>query len=390
MPMKRRFSRKLLLFFLLLLMRVPVYAAEPSVAAQGAALVDAETGRLLWGKNSAEPLAMASTTKIMTAILILERVDLEEIVTVSKNAAHQPEVHMDLREGEQWRVGDLLSAMLLRSYNDAAVALAEHCSGSVAEFCAEMTQKAAEIGANDTVFGSPNGLDSQLAPEQHHATAYDMALIGAYALENPQFCAIIAQPAFSGADLSGKHLCDITNADRFLREYSGALGIKTGYTNRAGHCFVGAAERDGVRLVTAVLGSGWGDTGKEQKWKDTKTLMDYGFAAFQPYEAARKGEKCAVVQIADSPTEKMDAVLGASYTALFSEEEQGRLCLQADLPTEISAPLAAGEQIGTATLWLDTEPLAEIPLLAAEDAPLYTLGERLERLQKNWLCWRRF
>lgn len=278
-------KRRAILFFLLFLLQmgsVPTLAAEPTVAAQGAALIDGKTGRLLWGKNADAPLAMASTTKIMTAILVLERASLTEVVTVSKNAAQQPKVHMSLQEGEQWQVGDLLSAMLLRSYNDAAVALAEQVSGNVAKFCAEMTKKAKEIGARDTVFGSPNGLDSHLTAEQHHSTAYDMALIGAYALENETFREIIAQQEIYVSDLTGKHSCSVTNADRFLQEYSGALGIKTGYTNRAGHCFVGAAERDGVRLVSAVLGSGWGDAGKQKKWTDTKALMDYGFAVFHP------------------------------------------------------------------------------------------------------------
>ena len=128
-------KRRAILFFLLFLLQmgsVPTLAAEPTVAAQGAALIDGKTGRLLWGKNADAPLAMASTTKIMTAILVLERARLTEVVTVSKNAAQQPKVHMSLQEGEQWQVGDLLSAMLLRSYNDAAVALAEQVSGIVA------------------------------------------------------------------------------------------------------------------------------------------------------------------------------------------------------------------------------------------------------------------
>jgi len=159
MRMKQRILSVLLLF---LFSAATVFAAEPNVAAQGAALIDGKTGRLLWGRHAEEPMAMASTTKIMTAILVLERANLEDIVTVSKNASRQPEVHMDLREGEQWKVGDLLSVMMLRSYNDAAVALAEHVSGSVEAFCDEMTKKAKDIGAKDTVFGSPNGLDSHL------------------------------------------------------------------------------------------------------------------------------------------------------------------------------------------------------------------------------------
>ena len=134
-------KRRAILFFLLFLLQmgsVPTLAAEPTVAAQGAALIDGKTGRLLWGKNADAPLAMASTTKIMTAILVLEQASLTEVVTVSKNAAQQPKVHMSLQEGEQWQAGALLSAMLLRSYNDAAVALAEQVSGDVAKFCAEI------------------------------------------------------------------------------------------------------------------------------------------------------------------------------------------------------------------------------------------------------------
>ena len=387
MRMKRRITLLLLLF---LWFAAPVFAAEPEVAAQGAALIDAKTGRLLWEKNGEAPLAMASTTKIMTAILVLECADLEDIVTVSKNAAHQPEVHMDLKEGEQWKVGDLLSAMMLRSYNDAAVALAEHVSGSVEAFCAQMTAKAAEIGAKDTVFGSPNGLDSQLSMEQHHSTAYDMALIAAYALENAEFSRVIAQPEISVTEIGGTHQCNVTNADRFLREYQGALGVKTGYTNKAGHCFVGAAERDGVRFVTAVLGSGWGNTGKEKKWTDTKALMDYGFATYQPYEAVQSGTDFGEVQVIDSPVETMQTVLADSYEALFSQEEQESLRLEAVLPEEVEAPVCTGDVLGTAQLWLGEEVLAEIPLTAKADAPLFTLGERLWRLAEGWMKWRAF
>lgn len=380
----------ILFFLLFLLSATPVFASEPDVAAQGAALIDAETGRLLWGRNAEEPMAMASTTKIMTAILVLENTDLEDIVTVSKNAAHQPEVHMDLKEGEQWKAGDLLSAMMLRSYNDAAVALAEHVSGSVESFCGEMTEKAKEIGTQDTVFGSPNGLDSHLTDGQHHSTAYDMSLIAAYALENETFCRIIAQAEIYVTDMEGKHICNVTNADRFLREYSGALGVKTGYTNKAGHCFVGAAERNGMRLVSTVLGSGWGTSGKEKKWTDTKALMDYGFASFHQYEAVTKGTVFGEVKIIESPTERVETVLAEGYTALFSDSEIETLRLEADLPKEVEAPVEEGEKLGKAILWLRDEKLAEIDLLAQGSAYSFTLKERLGRLAENWLTWRKF
>ena len=383
-------KRILLILLLFLFSATTVFAAEPSVAAKGAVLIDGRTGRLLWGRNAEEPMAMASTTKIMTAVLVLENCEMDEIVTISKNASHQPKVHMGLREGEEWKVGDLLSAMMLRSYNDAAVALAEHISGSVESFCEEMTRKAKQIGAEDTVFGSPNGLDSHLTDAEHHSTAYDMALITAYALQNENFREIIAQPEIMIEDVVGKHTCHVTNTDRFLREYNGAIGVKTGYTNKAGHCFVGAAERNDVLLISAVLGSGWGDTGKQKKWTDTKALMDYGFANFKPSEVLKKDDIFGEVKVLNSPTERVETVLAEGYTALFSEEEKESLQIEAELPQEIKAPVEKGQKLGTAVLFLGEEKLAEISLLAKEEALPFTLAEWMHRLAENWLCWRKF
>ena len=383
-------KRMTLIFLLFLFSVTTVFAAEPSVAAKGAALIDGKTGRLLWGRNADEPMAMASTTKIMTAVLVLENCEMDEIVTISKNASRQPKVHMGLREGEQWKVGDLLSAMMLRSYNDAAFALAEYVSGSVDDFCMKMTEKAKEIGAEDTIFGTPNGLDSHLTDAEHHSTAYDMALITAYVLRNEKFREFIIKPEINIVSLDGKHNCSVTNADRFLREYDGAIGVKTGYTNKAGHCFVGAAEREDVLLISAVLGSGWGDTGKQKKWTDTKALMDYGFAHFKPSEVLRKEDIFGEVKILNSPTESVETVLAEGYTALFSEEEKENLRIEAKLPQEIKAPVEMGEKLGTAVLFLGKEKLAEIDLLAKEEALPFTLTEWMHRLAENWLCWRKF
>lgn len=376
-----------ILILLLFLCSSLVYAAEPSVGAQGAALVDGNSGRLLWGKNEEEPLAMASTTKIMTAILVLENTNLDDVVTISQNAARQPEVHMDLKAGEQWKVGDLLSVMMLRSYNDTAVALAEHVSGSVGAFCQLMTKKAAEIGAEDTVFGSPNGLDSQIPFAKHHSTAKDMSLITAYALKNEEFCRIIGQPEVTIYEVTGKRQCQVTNADRFLREYQGAMGVKTGYTNKAGHCFVGAAEKDGVRLVTTVLGSGWGTAGKEKKWKDTKELMDYGFATFFLCEVAAKGQNCGNISVLHSKVGSIEGILKDGYQGLFSKEEQGKLELTVSLPESIEAPIQEGQQIGIAQLKLGDELLAEIPILADCSAPAYNLADWYLYLSKKWITW---
>lgn len=364
-----------------------VYGEEPTVGAQGAVLMDGKTGRILWGKNEESPFAMASTTKIMTAILVLEHADPEDIVTVSKKAAHQPEVHMDLKEGEQWKVKDLLSVMMLRSYNDTAVALAEHVAGSVEAFCTMMTEKAVVLGAKDTVFASPNGLDSQFAFEEHHSTAYDMALITAYALNNPAFCGVIAQDEVAITEVGSGRVCQVTNADRFLREYQGAMGVKTGYTNKAGHCFVGAAQRGEMRLITAVLGSGWGGSGKEKKWTDTKKMMDYGFATFLPYEVVEKGRDCGVVQVLHSNTGMVQGRLAEGYGGVFSKGEQERLMIEFAMEKTIEAPVITGQTLGHAQISLDGAVLAEIPILSQNDAPAYEMRDWYLFLVKNWMTW---
>ena len=363
------------------------FAAEPRVTAQGAALLDAETGRLLWGKNEEEPLEMASTTKIMTAILVLEKGNPNDVVTVSKHAARQPDVQMGLKEGEQWYEQDLLTAMMLKSYNDAAVALAEQISGSVEAFCQEMTEKAKAIGAKDTVFGSPNGLDSHLTKDQHHSTAYDMGLIAGYALQNPTFRQIVATPSETFTDVSGKISHTSVNTDRFLQMYSGALGVKTGYTNKAGNCFVGAATQDEVTLVSVVLGCGWGEAGKQAKWMDTKALMDYGFDTYEKQTVAKAGTIRDRAAVSRSPVSEVDVGLASDYQAVLSEEEAEQIQITAKIPAVLEAPLQKGTVVGQAEIRLGDSVLGDVELLTMADAPTYTLVQQYHRLLEVWCDW---
>ena len=379
---------KKLLFYMTvtLLFSQTVYASQlPSVAAQGAVLIDGDTGRVLWGKNEEKPLTMASTTKIMTAILVLEEGNPDDMVTVSPRAAKSPQVRMNLTAGEQVRQEDLLYAMMLKSYNDAAVALAEHIGGSVEEFCDKMTQKAKEIGAEDTVFGSPNGLDSHLSFEQHHSTAKDMALIAEYALKNPKFVEIINTPSVTLPIKAGEGKeYFITNQNRFLNEYEGAIGVKTGYTNKAGQCFVGAAKRDDVTLITTVLASGWGSEGKEQKWKDTKTLMDYGFENYHIEKIVSKGQQVNPTEVLHSSNQIVTAVLAEDFEGLFSKEEVDRINLHITQVKTLEAPVEKGQKLGTAEVMLGELPLAKIDVVAAESANRYTFTEMLNYLAKKW------
>ncbi len=372
---------------LVLLLQTTVWGAEPDVGAAGAVLIDGNNGRVLYGKNEETELAMASTTKIMTAILVLENGNMEDVVTISANAASQPEVNMNLTTGEQWYVGDLLSAMMLCSYNDTAVALGEYISGTEEDFCQLMTAKGLEIGATQTVFGSPNGLDSHLTEDEHHSTAYDMALIGAYALENSAFRELIGQAQVTITEVTGKRQQTATNSNRFLNEYEGALGIKTGYTNRAGHCFVGAVEQGEQLLVSAVLASGWGTTGKEGKWTDTKALMTYGLENFTNVVVATEGMYAGALSVLHSPTEEVALTIREGYEGLFSEEEQEILSVSIFLPREIEAPMEMGTEVGVAKIILEEETLAEIPIVLAESVRRYTLLEWYEVVRGLWCDW---
>lgn len=244
---------------------------ESELSAKSAVLIDGKTGRVLFGKNYNNKMAMASTTKIMTCIVALENASPDEVVEISKRAASMPKVHMNAIKGEKYKIGDLLYAMMLESYNDVAVAVAEGVAGSVEEFAKLMNKKAGEIGAVNTNFVTPNGLDAK----GHFSTAYDMALIGAYAIKNQQFLKITNTKSYSFYDCSNKRHIVVNNKDAFLNMSSDAIGIKTGFTGDAGYCFVGAVKSNNRVYVSCVLASGW-PPNKAYKWRDTTKLMDYG------------------------------------------------------------------------------------------------------------------
>lgn len=240
--------------------------------ARGAALMDEETGRILYDKEVDQEFANASTTKIMTCILALEQCLPDERVVISLNAQKQPKVKMNVIVGEEYRLKDLLYALMLESYNDVAVAIAEHVGGSVEGFSQKMNKKAKELGCNHTRFVTPNGLDA----ENHYTTCRDLGKIARYALKNKMFRKIIGTSQYQFLKIGGGRRIEINNKDAFLQQYEGAIGIKTGYTSKAGYCFVGAAQRQDKTLISVVLGAGW-PPNKEYKWADTKALLNYGF-----------------------------------------------------------------------------------------------------------------
>jgi len=368
-----------LVFFIVIMCATPIHASDNlRVEALGAVIMDLETGRVLWGKNEHEPMSMASTTKIMTALLTLELADLNDTVTVSARAAAAPEVNINLRTGEKLKLEDLLYALMLQSANDAAVAIAEHVSGSVAEFCRQMTLRALELGARDTVFETPNGLDAG----QHHSTAYDLAMITRTALQNSEFVRITntLEATFS----SDKRRYHMINRNRLLREYNGANGVKTGFTGKAGHCFVGAAKRGDMQLISVVLASGWGNKGKQQKWIDTKRLLDYGFADFNYYEIIPGRVVATTVAVERSKTPELALYYEEGLRLPLTEAERMSLRVSIEAPESIMPPVEAGDAIGVAHVYLGQNLYADINLVTVKGATRHDFETSLMKILDEW------
>ncbi len=325
-------------------------AGDISLYATAAALVDADSGRILYGKNADTPMAMASTTKIMTCIQILEHADPEETLTVSAYAAGMPKVKLYIKQGEEYRVGDLLYSLMLESHNDTAVALAEHVGRkylpeelrekpaseytaeesqmAVAAFAALMNAKAAELGCENTWFITPNGLDAtetitltdgSTVEKEHCTTAAELARIMAYCIgESPQrdaFLEITRRADYSFTANGRGFVC--TNHNAFLSMMDGALSGKTGFTNKAGYCYVGALERDGKTFVVSLLACGWPNN-KTYKWSDTRELMEYGLENYTYKSFLDEGTRFDEKLLQPVPVRngRTDILGATAYTAL--------------------------------------------------------------------------
>lgn len=341
------------LFGLLLLTQMIQAGQNCDLYARSALLLDASNGRVLLEKNGYEVMPMASTTKIMTCILALEymedhpeRVESENVVA-SKEACKMPKVRLGMCQGEEFRLADLLYSLMLESHNDTAVAIAEYIDGDVERFAVRMNEKAVELGCNDTYFVTPNGLDGEKSGKIHGTTAYDLARIARYAIQNEKFNQIVGtkQYQFRSLNLDREFIC--YNHNQFLDMMDGAFGIKTGFTNDAGYCFVGALERDGSRYIGVVLGSGW-PPNKDWKWKDIKTLMTYGLEKYEK-KCIMKEHNLKPVHVIGGVEEKvpignLQTEKENDLTLLLSEEDKVdcKVCIE----TEIQAPVKKGKILG--------------------------------------------
>lgn len=347
----------------------------PSLYARAWCLMDGESGRVLISKNGTSPMPMASTTKIMTCILALECGDINSVVNVSSYAASMPDVQLNIKAGEQYYLKDLLYSLMLESHNDTAVAIAEHIGGSKEGFAQMMNEKAEALGCTSTHFVTPNGLDA----DGHYTTAEDLCLIASYAIQNPEFLSIISTDSYSFSDISGSKKYTVHNHDSFLKMYNGAIGIKTGFTGKAGYCFAGAAQRDGRTLVSSVLASGW-PPNKSYKWSDTKSLMNYGFNNYNKYtllsgtyssaENAQNPLGLKPIGIvngnkAGSTNKSLDISFTAECNMLLAKGDN--VSVAVTVPENITAPVAEGEIVGNASLMVNGTALYDYPVTAAEN-----------------------
>lgn len=359
---------------------------EPkNLYALSACLMDADSGRILFGKEEDVRRANASTTKIMTLIVTLEHADLNNVVTFSDYAASQPDVQLNGASGEQFLLKDLCFSLMLESHNDSAVAIAEHVAGSVEAFAGLMNEKAAELGCMDTYFITPNGLDKEDENGFHGTTAADLARIMSYCIkESPMketFLEITQTPSYSFSNIEGTRNYSCNNHNRFLTMMDGAISGKTGFTGNAGYCYVGALRRDDRTYVVALLGCGWPNN-KNYKWSDTKQLMQYGIDSFEKVNLLEleipKEAECSL-EISGAKTEGYSRIKMTEVQNRTEEKQIENILLRKDESIEfklerkqrLEAPVEAGTTVGTLKYILNGQVVREEELVLKDSVPAW-------------------
>lgn len=363
--------------------------APEQLYARSAVLMDADSGRVLFGKEEQEIRPMASTTKIMTCILALENQEEGQVVTASAYAAGRPKVKLGVKDQEQFFLKDLLYSLMLESHNDSAVVIAEGISGTVEKFAELMNQKAEELGCQDTHFVTPNGLDDSDEGGMHATTAKDLATIMRYCIrQSPcreEFLEITRTKNYQFSDVEGSRSFSCVNHNAFLDMMDGALTGKTGFTSDAGYCYVGALERDGRTFIVALLACGWPNN-KSYKWTDTRKLMEYGIANYQ-YRDVWEDIALPDMEIKNGVKEEMPYETELKVPVRVEKKEEIPVLLRADEGVEIetdvrdslTAPVNKGDVVGNVRYILEGEEIASYQIVARED-----VRER----DLNWaLCW---
>jgi len=371
----RKISLTVLVFALIFSYNVSAArAVEISVSAKSAMVMEASTGRVLYQKNAHEKMPMASTTKIMTALVAIENGNLSDMVTVSANASGVEGSSIWLSPGETMTLSDLLFGLMLASGNDAAIAIAEHIGGDVETFVGMMNDKAREIGAYNTHFVNPNGLPA----ENHYTTAYDLALISAYAMQNKMFREIV-KTQYKTLPWEGHEWNRVVkNKNKILWNYEGGNGIKTGFTKEAGRCLAAAAEREGMQLVSVVLCA-------PDMFNDCMALMDYGFEYFDNSLIVKAGEKIGEIAVKDGIEKSFPVYTEKDVYFPLTQEEAANLKKRVYIEETLTAPVKKGQQVGRIELWLGEDRIQSVALTAPYDIGENSYSSNLSKLLGLWL-----
>lgn len=347
-------------------------AQEVDSSAASAIVIEARNGTVLLSHQAEVERPMASTTKVMTALLALEECDLTELVTAGHNAFGVPGTSIYLNEGETLTMEDMLYGLMLASGNDAAVAIAEHVDGSVAAFCQRMTARARELGCEHTVFLTPHGLPQ----EGHYTTAHDLALIAREAMKNETFRQIVSTTRATIPWEGRAYDRILNNKNKLLTTYTGATGIKTGYTSAAGRCLVSGAQRDGMEIICVVLNcADWFD--------ESARLLDAAFAEYGWCTMLEPGETVREMQVEMSDGVMLPIVAQGELGGAAPKDSLPTLELE--LPERLEAPIARGEPLGVARMVVQGETVAQVPLVAGEAVERDDFPYRIRHYFSLWI-----
>ena len=362
-----------LLTVLLLFHVAPVYAeAEaPETGAAGAVLIEAGTGMVLMAEEAHKKLPMASTTKIMTALVALERCSPDELLTVPDEAYGAEGSSMYLQKGEKLSMRDLLYGLMLVSGNDAAITIAVYIGGSVEGFAELMNQKAKALGALNTNFITPNGLPD----DEHYTTAYDLAIITAAAMKLQTFRELVS--ATYHRTSTGLVSRTLKNKNKMLWEYEGGCGVKTGYTKAAGKCLVFAAERNGMLLVGTVLNC-------PDMFNSAKAMLDYGFENYEMAAILKKGDVVAHVAVGNGMKNALALVAKGDIIIPIQKGANAAFTTRVECPSTVAAPVEQDAAFGRAYVLNGTKTLAFTGLVAAESVDARNYFEWLKKLARRW------
>ncbi|AGB40590.1 D-alanyl-D-alanine carboxypeptidase [Halobacteroides halobius DSM 5150] len=354
----RKFSYNLLGIIVLILVVSQSSLAVPNITARAAILIDGETGKILYRKNIHQQRAPASTTKIMTGILAIEEGELNDEVTASKRAAYEGGSSIYLTPGETLKLRELIYGLLVKSGNDAAIAIAEYIGGTVEKFAEMMNRKAKEIGALNTTFQNPNGLPNK----EHLTTAYDLAQIARYALKNDFFAQVVStrKKRISWPQHSWDRI--LTNTNKLLKRSKIVDGVKTGYTRAAGRCLVASATKDGQQLISVVLKSG-------SMWNESLRLLNYGFNNYQTVPVIKKGEIVHKIELQDEVNLKLKSA--KDFKVVIPNHKTIKVKKVIDMADNISLPIRKDDKLGTMAFYNQADKLlGKVELLATKDVVL--------------------